>query len=236
VHEFLYPLVQAFDSVALHADVELGGTDQTFNLLVGREIQRAYGQPPQAVMTHPLLVGTDGTEKMSKSLGNTVGITDAPEEIYGRTMSISDALLVDWVRALGFGRWAELSSAADAVAGGGGDPFALKHALAHALVERFHGAGAARAAAGHFRRVVQEGEAPEDIPAIDVEGGADGVGLLSAMVRAGLVRSNSEARRLVLQGAVRVAGERVGDPELRLAPGDHRIQAGKRRFAQVTVR
>jgi len=130
LHELLYPLVQAYDSVALEADVELGGSDQLFNLLVGREIQRDYGQSPQAVLTHPLLVGTDGKEKMSKSLGNTVGITDSPEEMYGRTMSIPDVLLASWVQLLGSGRWDDLRPLAQAIEAGGGDPLALKQSLA----------------------------------------------------------------------------------------------------------
>ncbi|MDX1649550.1 MAG: tyrosine--tRNA ligase [Myxococcota bacterium] len=237
VHELLYPLVQGYDSVELRADVELGGTDQLFNLLVGREIQRDYGQRPQAVLTMPLLVGVDGKEKMSKSAGNGVGITDPPEEIYGRTMSISDELMGTWLRALSFGRWDELLPEVEAVERGGGDPLALKHELARRLVERFHGAEAARAAADHFRRVVQQGRAPEDVPEVALarEGDRD-VGLLDALCRALGVASNSEARRLVAQGAVRIDGEAERDATRRLAPGSYLLQAGKRRFARVHVR
>ncbi len=236
VHEFLYPLVQAYDSVALEADVELGGTDQTFNLLVGREIQRSYGQEPQAVITHPLLVGTDGAEKMSKSVGNTIGLTDPPDELYGKVMSISDELMLVYVAMLGFGRWPGLEAQARELREGRGDPLALKQELAAALVERFHGAEAARAAALHFRRVVQGKQLPDDIPEVTLrlEGAAD-VGLLDVLYRAVGLGSKGEARRLVAQGAVRVDRLVVKDAGLRLGPGSYLLQAGKRRFARVAV-
>ncbi len=236
VHEFLYPLVQAYDSVALQADVELGGTDQTFNLLVGREIQRDYGQVPQAVITHPLLVGTDGKEKMSKSVGNTIGITDAPEEMYGRTMSVSDELMGAWVGSLGFGRWPELVADAAALGAAGGSPLAVKQRLAHALVARFHGEEAAHAAADHFRKVVQKREVPDEIPEVELGlAGAPDLGLLEALRQALGMASNSEARRVVTQGGARVDGEVVRDPKHRLPAGSYLLQAGKRRFARVTV-
>ena len=164
VHEFLYPFVQGYDSVALHADVELGGTDQTFNLLMGREIQRAYGQSPQAVITHPLLVGTDGHDKMSKSLGNYIGVTDAGEEIYGKVMSLSDSSMLDYIRILGSGFRFPFSEDAAAVSKGQGDPLALKQALASAVVARLQGAEVAASAAAHFKRVVQGRGAPESLP------------------------------------------------------------------------
>jgi tyrosyl-tRNA synthetase len=236
LHELLYPLVQAYDSVALRADVELGGSDQLFNLLVGREIQRDYGQAPQAVLTQPLLVGIDGKEKMSKSLGNTIGITDAPEQMYGRTMSIPDALIPSWIRLLGAGRWEDLLPAAAALEEGAGDPFVLKQSLAQRLVERFHGPEAARQALSHFRRVVQEREVPEDLPEIRVTPQNDGrAGLLDVMREALGVPSNAEARRLVLQGAVDLDGRRVDDPGLRLEAGTYLLRAGRRRFARVSV-
>ena len=236
VHEFLYPFVQAYDSVALEADVELGGTDQTFNLLMGREIQRAYGQSPQAVITHPLLVGTDGVEKMSKSLGNAIGVTDAPEEIYGKVMSISDALMLDYAEGLSFGAWDDLAQDRRALATGQGDPMAFKQTLAERLVARFHGDAAASGAAEHFRRVVQEKTAPEEIPELQVAGGAEGAGLLETLASAGLAPSNSEARRLVVQGAVSIDGERVADPKLRLvAGGPYLLKVGKRRYARIKV-
>ena len=236
VHEFLYPFVQAYDSVALEADVELGGTDQTFNLLMGREIQRAYGQPPQAVITHPLLVGTDGVEKMSKSLGNAIGVVDAPEEIYGKVMSISDALMLDYAETLSFGHWDDLAGEREALAAGRGDPMRFKQTLAERLVARFHGDAAGQAAAEHFRRVVQEKSAPEELPEHRIDGGPEGAGLLETLAAAGLAPSNSEARRLVTQGAVSIDGEKVGDPKLRLAAGgSYLIKVGKRRYARIEV-
>ncbi len=236
IHEFLYPLVQAYDSVALEADVELGGTDQTFNLLVGREIQRDYGQPPQAVLTHPLLVGTDGQDKMSKSVGNTIGITDPPSEIYGRAMSISDELMLTYVERLGFGRWPELERQAEACRAAEGDPLGLKHGLATALVERFHGADAATEARSQFEQVVQRKQLPDEIPEIVLElTGAPDLGLLEVAKQALGLSSNGEARRLVAQGGLRVDEEVVRDPATRLAPGSYLIQGGKRRFARVQV-
>jgi tyrosyl-tRNA synthetase len=236
LHELLYPLVQAYDSVALQADVELGGSDQLFNLLVGREIQRAYGQAPQAVLTHPLLVGTDGKEKMSKSLGNTIGLTDPPEEMYGRAMSIPDALLPAWVRLLGAGRWDDLLPAVAEFEAGRGDPFQLKQALAERLVERFHGQGAAKSALAHFQRVVRDRELPDEVPEARVALQNDGrVGLLDVMRETLGVSSNAEARRLVQQGAVELDGARVADPALRLGAGSYLLRAGRRRFARVRV-
>jgi tyrosyl-tRNA synthetase len=237
VHEFLYPFVQAYDSVALESDVELGGTDQTFNLLMAREVQRDYGQPPQAVITHPLLVGTDGREKMSKSLGNSVGITDPPEDCFGKIMSISDELMLDWTRQLSFGQWGELEARASALAGGEGDPMSLKQDLAASVVRRLHGAEAADRARGHFRKVVQGRELPDDIPEFDLAAGEGGrVGLLEALERMEFTGSRSEARRLVAQGAVQVDGEKVGDPALRLEPGSYLLRVGKRRYGRLQVR
>jgi tyrosyl-tRNA synthetase len=237
LHEFTYPLVQAYDSVALRADVELGGTDQTFNLLMGREIQRAYGHAPQAVITHPLLVGTDGREKMSKSLGNLIGITDPPEEMYGRTMSVSDALMLDWLGLLSFGEWGDLDEARRAVEGGHGDPLELKHELAFRLVGRFHGPDAARAARDAFRRVVQGREVPDEVREFHVVAGPGDVGVLATMVQVGLVKTNSEARRLIAERAVHLNGEALVDPTLRLGAGSgpYLIQVGKRRFARVWI-
>ncbi|MBW2493829.1 MAG: tyrosine--tRNA ligase [Deltaproteobacteria bacterium] len=235
VHEFLYPFVQSYDSVALRADVELGGTDQTFNLLMGREIQRDYGQPPQAVITHPLLVGTDGA-KMSKSLGNGIGITDPPDEMFGKVMSVSDALMLEYYDLLHDGRWEALSSLRQAFRDGEGDPMEFKLGLARSLVERFAGAEAARAAADHFRNVVQGKQTPKDLEEIRCETGPSGeIGLLELLERLELITSRSEGRRLVGQGAVRVDGEVVADPTLRLSPGCFLLKVGKRRFAQVRL-
>jgi tyrosyl-tRNA synthetase len=236
LHEFLYPIVQGYDSVALQADVELGGTDQTFNLLMGREIQRHHGQRPQAVITHPLLVGTDGREKMSKSLGNLIGITDAPEDAYGKSMSISDELMRDWFDLLSFGEWDELGDARRAVADGKGDPLALKHDMAWRIVCRFHGSDAADAARAHFRSVVQRGRVPDDIAEVELAGADGELGLLAAVSGAGLAASNSEARRLVTQGAVKLDGAKVDDPNHRLSTGGpYLVQVGKRRFARIRV-
>ncbi len=237
VHELLYPFVQAYDSVALRADVELGGTDQTFNLLMGREIQRAYGQAPQAVITLPLLVGTDGREKMSKSLGNAIGITDPPEEIYGRVMSISDALMLGWFDLLAAGGWADLRAERERLGRGSGEPLRFKQALARRLVERFHDAGAAERAEAHFHRVVRSREAPDDLPERRLAAGNSGDrGLLEVLVELGLVASHGEARRLVAQRAVAVDDALVDDASLRLGRGVHRIRVGKRRFARAEIR
>jgi tyrosyl-tRNA synthetase len=236
VHEFLYPFVQAYDSVALEADVELGGTDQTFNLLMAREIQRDYGQPAQAVITHPLLVGLDGRDKMSKSLGNTIGITEPPESMYGKLLSISDRLMLDYFDTLSAGEWSDLQERRARLAGDGGDPHAFKHALARRVIERFHGAPAAEQAAEHFRRTVQEREAPADLPETALEVGEGGVlGLLEILERLGITPSRGEARRLVGQGAVAIDGSHVSDPALRLSPGVYLIKVGKRRFAKVRL-
>jgi tyrosyl-tRNA synthetase len=236
VHEFLYPFVQAYDSVALRADVELGGRDQRFNLLMAREIQRSYGQPPQAVVLHPLLVGVDGREKMSKSLGNAIGIAEAPEEIYGKTMSISDETMLGYFDLLSAGEWEDLRASRAELAGGRGDPFAFKQLLAQRLVERFHGPEAAEAAERHFRRVVREGGEPEGLPERPLpldEAGA--LGLLDILQRLGMVESRGEGRRLVSQGAVRVNGEPVADAKLRLGRGCYLIRAGRRRFARIRL-
>ncbi len=236
VHEFLYPFVQAYDSVVLRADLELGGTDQTFNLLLGREIQRAYGQAPQAVITHPLLVGTDGREKMSKSLGNVVGLADPPEEIYGRCMSICDALMLDWFDLLEAGEWPDLRDARRAFDAGGGDPLAFKHALAFRIVARLCGSAAADGAALRFREVVQRKQLPREVPERPVSLGAEArIGLLELLVRLGFSRSNSDARRLVEQGAVQIDGVRACEVAAQLGAGEYLIQVGKRNFARARL-
>ena len=236
VHEFLYPFAQAYDSVALEADVELGGTDQTFNLLMAREVQRAYGQEPQAVITHPLLVGTDGVEKMSKSLGNAIGLTEAAEDMYGKVMSVSDGTMLDYFDQLRAGDWEDLRATRDTLGSGSGDPLAFKHELARRVVTRFHDADAAEQAAAHFRRVVQRKELPEDIPEHDLVTDADGKrGLLDVMAALGLAKSRGEARRLVAQGAVAIDGNRVEDIGLFLDPGSYLLRVGKRRYARLRL-
>jgi tyrosyl-tRNA synthetase len=232
IHELLYPLVQAYDSVALQADVELGGTDQLFNLLVGREIQKDYGQRPQAVITQPLLVGTDGHEKMSKSLGNTVGITDAPEDAFGKTMSIPDAAIAEWARVLGFGLWADLESAALA---GAAAPMPLKLELARRIVGRLHGPDAAEAAADHFRRVIQEGGRPADLRRVVITAAAGGVGILDALRTVFGLPSNGEARRLIAQGAVQIDEAIEKNPSRWLTQGRYVVKAGRRRFAELQI-
>jgi tyrosyl-tRNA synthetase len=236
VHEFLYPFVQAYDSVALEADIELGGTDQTFNLLMAREIQRDYGQPPQAVITHPLLVGTDGTEKMSKSLGNSIGITDPIEDGYGKIMSISDPLMLSYIELLSAGEWDDLAARCEAVAQGGGDPMGLKQTLAHRVLARLHGEEAAERAADHFRRVVQRKERPQEIPEHRLElGGRPELGLLEVLQQIGMIGARNEGRRLVTQGAVHLDDRRVDDPTHHLGPGSYLVRVGKRRFGRLQI-
>jgi len=235
-HEFLYPFVQAYDSVALEADVELGGSDQTFNLLMAREIQRAYGQEPQAVITHPLLVGTDGTEKMSKSLGNSIGITDPPEEMYGKVMSLPDTLMRDYFDLLSAGEWESDRAAFEAFTRGGGEPMALKHRLAGLIVARVHGPDAARAGRAHFEKVVQQKGVPDDVPEESISLGQDtGLSVLDVLDRLGLVKSRSEGRRLVEQGAVSLDGERVPDALAQLGEGRYLLRVGKRRYVRLSL-
>jgi tyrosyl-tRNA synthetase len=237
VHELIYPFVQAFDSVALEADVELGGTDQTFNLLMAREIQRDYGQSSQAVLTHPLLVGTDGVDKMSKSLGNTIGITENPVDVYGKVMSISDTLMLTYFAVLRSGEWDDMNASRERIAAGGGDPLAFKRELASRIVARYHGPDAAREAAERFRRVVQEKAAPEDLEEVEVEAGDSGDrGLLELLDALSLVGSRGEARRLIGQQAVHVDGQLVSDPSFRLGRGSYLLRVGKRRYARVRIR
>ncbi len=236
IHEFLYPLVQAYDSVALEVDVELGGTDQLFNLLLGREIQRAYGQAPQVVLTGPLLPGTDGVEKMSKSLRNSIGIREPADEMYGKTMSIPDGVLASWVQHLARDR-DDLGRAAEQLRGGEGNPRDLKAALAHHLVSRFHGAEAAARAESAFDRVFRQHRPPEEIRQCALEtDDPQGLPLAAALETLEVARSRGDARRLIRQGGVRIDQQRVDDTDLRLAPGaEYLIQVGKRRFIRLQV-
>jgi tyrosyl-tRNA synthetase len=228
IHEFLYPLVQAYDSVVLEADVELGGTDQTFNFLLGREIQRAYGQEAQVVLTLPLLEGTDGSAKMSKSLGNAIGIRDAPQEMYGKVMSISDGLLPRWVQLLG---------PPDGDLPDMGNPRDRKAALARRLVGRFHGPEAAAVAEAHFDRVFRQHRAPDELATFELSAaGPEGCEILGVLVETGLATSRGEARRLIQQGGLRADDRRVESPDHWLPAGEHVLQAGKRRFARVRIR
>jgi tyrosyl-tRNA synthetase len=237
LHELLYPLVQAYDSVALEADVEVGGSDQHVNLLFAREIQRDFGHEPQVALTSPLLEGTDGVEKMSKSLGNAIGLTDPPDEMYGRTMSIPDAVLLRWCRLLGRPDWADLWGLADRVEAGEGNPRDLKAVLARRLAERFWGADAAGEAEARFDRLFRRHETPEEMAQIEVcAPGPEGAPVLDLLLHAEFAASRGEAKRLIAQGGVRLGGARVGSAEARAEPGEHVLQAGKRRFVRVCVR
>jgi tyrosyl-tRNA synthetase len=236
IHEFLYPLLQGYDSVKTQADIELGGTDQKFNLLVGRELQKEFGQRPQVVMTLPLLEGTDGVNKMSKSLGNYIGIAESPEEMFGKLMSISDPLMWRYLELLSaeplttLGQWKKEVQA-------GANPRDVKMRLAQEMVARFHGADAARRAHDGFVARFQKGQLPDDMPEIEVAGGGKAIGIPRLLKEAGLVESTSEALRLIRQGGVRIDGEKLEDPELEVAPGrSYVFQVGKRRIARVRVR
>jgi tyrosyl-tRNA synthetase len=237
VHEFLYPLFQAYDSVALQADVELGGTDQKFNLLVGRDIQREYGQEPQVILTTPLLEGLDGAQKMSKSLGNYIGITEPPRQIYGKIMSLSDQLMLRYYELLSTTDAAVLAEEKRQMAAGSINPRDIKMALAREMVARFHDGTAAQEAEREFRHLFQAGGVPDDIdtPRVRLSGTAgEPMKLVELLVQAGLTPSNSEARRLIQQGAVRVNGERVTEANLHLpASESHVLQVGRRRFARI---
>lgn len=232
IHEFLYPLVQAYDSVALEADVEVGGTDQKFNLLVGRDLQRRRGMVPQAVLTMPLIEGLDGRHKMSKSLGNAVGITEAPAEIYGKLMSVSDELMLRYYELLSEAEPAVIEQ----VRAGRTHPMEAKKALARELTARYHGEEAAGRAASDFEGRFQKGRLPADIPEFSWPGpGGEKVGICRLMREAGLVASAGEARRLIAQGGVKLDGDRVEDHALELdtAAGEALIEVGKRRIVRV---
>ena len=236
VHEFLYPLAQGYDSVCLEADVEMGGTDQKFNLLVGRHLQQQYGQPPQIIITLPLLEGLDGVQKMSKSLGNYVGITDAPDEMFGKLMSISDDLMWRYFDLLSFRSNEELEALKQRVAGGE-NPRDIKFLLCEELVERFHDRAAAVAARETFIARFRQGEMPEDMPEQSLEPGPDGIGIAAALSACGLTASNSEAFRMIQQGGVRIDGEKVSDRSLVLQAGFNGVlQVGKRKFCRLTIR
>ncbi len=236
IHEFLYPLIQGYDSVALAADVELGGTDQRFNLLVGRELQREEGQRPQVVMTLPLLEGLDGVHKMSKSQGNYVGIDEPADSIFGKLMSISDELMWRYFRLLSLRPEHELDALREA-ARGGRNPRDIKLELAHEITARFHDRAAADRAQEAFLARFSEGADPEDVPQVAVASGEHGtVPIANLLKQAGLTQSTSEALRMIDQGAVRIDGERLGDRRLELERGScHLYRVGKRRYARVTV-
>jgi tyrosyl-tRNA synthetase len=236
IHEFLYPLVQGYDSVAMEADVELGGTDQKFNLLVGRQLQQAYGQTPQVVLTMPLLEGLDGVQKMSKSLGNYVGITDPADEMFGKLMSISDDLMWRYFELLSFRAASEIADLTRQVKEGR-NPRDVKFELAREIVTRFHDASAAEAAHEEFLARFQQGQLPSEIPETCIRSESGSAMMIGdVLTSAGLSASNSEAFRMIKQGAVRVDNERVEDRALQLPSGQaYVVQVGKRRIARVVI-
>ena len=233
IHEFLYPLVQGYDSVAMRADLELGGTDQKFNLLMGRELQKHYGQPSQCILTMPLLEGLDGVNKMSKSLGNYVGINEPPNEIFGKLMSASDELMWRYIELLSFAPLSEIAQWKQQVKEGA-NPRNIKVRFAQEIVARFHSPAAADAALADFEARFKQGVAPEDMPEVTLAA-PDGLAIAQVLKQAALTASTSEATRMIEQGGVKIGGEKVSDKALKLAPGAYVIQVGKRKFARVTL-
>ncbi|WP_281718642.1 tyrosine--tRNA ligase [Pandoraea apista] len=231
IHEFLYPLMQGYDSVALESDLELGGTDQKFNLLVGRELQKQYGQEPQCILTMPLLEGLDGVEKMSKSKGNYVGISEKPSEMFGKLMSISDDLMWRYYELLSFRSLEEISQLRKDVEGGR-NPRDVKVLLAQEIVARFHSQADAERALEDFNARARGG-VPDDIPEVSLDGAP--LGIAQLLKQAGLVPSTSEANRNIEQGGVRIDGEAVSDKGAKIDAGTYVVQVGKRRFARVTL-
>jgi tyrosyl-tRNA synthetase len=235
IHEFLYPLIQGYDSVVLKADIELGGTDQKFNLLMGRELQKQYGQEPQVIMTVPILEGLDGVQKMSKSLGNYIGINEKPNDMFGKLMSISDTLMWRYFELLSFRAVDEIDGLKRKVAEGA-NPRDIKFELAKEIVARFHDAAAAERAQADFIARFQQGSIPGDIEQKSVNIPGDSMAIANLLKDAGLVDSTSEAIRMIRQGAVRIDGERVEDQKLAIRKGsEHVYQIGKRRFAKIRI-
>jgi tyrosyl-tRNA synthetase len=235
IHEFLYPLSQGYDSVVLECDVEMGGTDQKFNLHVGRHLQTHYGQLPQVIITLPLLEGLDGVQKMSKSLDNYVGITEESAEMFGKLMSISDELMWRYFELLSFRSNEEIAALKSDVADGR-NPRDVKFLLCEEIIGRFHGRAAAVAARESFIARFQRGQMPDDIPEKTLETGGDGIGIAAALSKCGLTSSNSEAFRMIQQGGVKIDGDKVSDRTLTLEPGFEGIlQVGKRKFCKANV-
>lgn len=236
VHEFMYPLVQGYDSVALKADVELGGTDQKFNLLVGRHLQAQAGQEPQVVITVPLLEGLDGVQKMSKSLGNYIGIDEKPDVMFGKIMSISDELMWRYFDLLSFRSNRDLAALKQAVANGK-NPRDAKFELALEIIARFHDQQAAETALANFKAQFQKGAIPEDIPVMELNAESGEMGIAHILKNAGLCPSTSEAIRMVNQGAVKIDGEKISDPKKMMAAGTQGVfQVGKRKFADISLK
>ena len=236
IHEFLYPLIQGYDSVAMKADVELGGTDQKFNLLVGRELQKQYGQEPQVVITMPILEGLDGVQKMSKSLGNYIGITDAPDDMFGKLMSISDGLMWRYFELLSFRPLSEIDSLKQQI-NEGLNPRDVKFMLAEEIISRFHNEKAALQARENFIARFQKGALPDDIEELELAAVDGGLAIANLLKDAGLTASTSESLRMIKQGAVKIDGGRVEDRGLVILAGaEHVFQVGKRRVAKVRIK
>ncbi len=234
IHEFLYPLIQGYDSVALKADVELGGTDQKFNLLVGRELQREWGQVPQTVITMPLLEGLDGVNKMSKSLGNYIGINEPADEIFGKIMSVSDDLMIRYYELLSDMTLAELEKLKTGIKDGSVHPMEAKKQLGREMVARYHGMSAANQAEENFVRRFRDNQTPDEMPEVKLSSPEEKALLCKVLAQADLVKSNSEGRRAIQQGGVKVNGEKISDENLEIVcHGEYVIQVGKRRFARV---
>ena len=235
IHEFIYPLVQGYDSVALKADIELGGTDQKFNLLMGRELQRHFGQPAQCVLTMPLLEGLDGINKMSKSMGNYIGVTDTPQDMFGKLMSVSDDLMWRYFDLLSFRSLAQIANFREEM-GQGRNPRDIKVLLAQEIVARFHSQKAAEEALAEFEARFRRGVLPDDMPEINVRSTDGSIGIAHLLKQANLVASTSEALRMIEQGAVRLDGEKVSDKSLQLKAGAVAVaQVGKRKFGRIHI-
>jgi tyrosyl-tRNA synthetase len=235
IHEFLYPLIQGYDSVAMKSDVEIGGTDQKFNLLVGRQLQEVYGQKPQIVLTMPILEGLGGVQKMSKSLNNYIGIADSADDMFGKIMSISDALMWRYFELLSFKPMAEINQW-KLECDEGANPRGYKVSLAQEIIERFHDAGAAKKALENFEARFQRGAIPDEMDEVSVKSQEGSIAIANLLKEAGLTKGTSDAMRMIKQGAVKIDGEKVSEPKLAITEGTtHVYQVGKRKFARVSV-
>jgi len=235
IHEFLYPLMQGYDSVAVEADIEIGGTDQTFNLLVGRDLQREYGQTPQVIMTFPLLEGTDGVQKMSKSLGNYIGISEEPKEMFGKVMSVSDNLMIRYFDLLNLVSKEELAQIKAGIKDSSLHPRDTKAKLGRLIVARYHGEAAGAEAEAEFNRQFRDKQVPDDIPMVTIKVEGDKIGILKLMSMASICKSNSEARRMVVQKAVEIDGTKVEDDKMEVAAGKEYLVHVGRRYFKVTA-
>jgi tyrosyl-tRNA synthetase len=235
--EFVYPLAQGYDSVALRADVELGGTDQKFNLLMAREIQKSYGQEPQVILTVPLLEGTDGVDKMSKSLGNYIGVTDSPEDMFGKTMSIPDGIILKYFELVSSKPASEVDAIVRRLKDPATNPSHVKRELARDIVAQYHSAEAAAAAEAHFDRIHVKHDVPEEIEEVTLASDAPGLWIVKALTASGMCKSSSDARRMIQAGAVSVDGEKLSDGEARLAKREnpYTLKVGKRQFIRIRV-